>query len=91
MYANCSEAEADGVTNIPSTDAAYTTGLDRDGDGIACEDNGSDTAVLIDGGFEQSAAATASTPVALFTGMGVLLIAGMTLMFISKNRASRKR
>jgi hypothetical protein len=89
IYATCAEAEAAGVTNIPSTDTAYTTGLDRDGDGIACEDNGSDTAVLIEAGFEKTAAAPSTTPVALFAGMGLLLITGLTLMFASA-KSSRK-
>jgi hypothetical protein len=88
VYATCAEAEAAGVTNIPSTDAAYTTGLDRDGDGIACEDNGSDTAVIIDAGFEKTAAVS-TTSVALFAGMGLLLITGLTLMFASA-KSSRK-
>lgn len=88
VYANCSEAEAAGVSNIPSTDAAYTTGLDRDGDGIACEDNGSDTAVIIEAGFEKTAAAS-TTSAALFAGMGLLLITGLSLMFASA-KASRK-
>jgi hypothetical protein len=91
VYANCSEAEADGVSNIPSTDAAYSTGLDRDGDGIACEDNGSDTAVLIDAGFENASATPPSNSAALFAGTGLLLIAGLTLIFVSKMQVSRKR
>lgn len=88
VYANCSEAEAAGVSNIPSTDAAYTTGLDRDGDGIACEDNGSDTAVIIEAGFEKTASASTNSA-ALFAGMGLLLITGLALMFASV-KASRK-
>ncbi len=36
-YRNCSEAHADGRYNIPSTDPAYRSQLDRDGDGLACE------------------------------------------------------
>lgn len=90
VYANCSEAEAAGASNIPSTDAAYKTALDRDGDGIACEDNGSDTAVLIDGGFEQTAATPPAAPLAIFAGMGLLLITGLSLLFVSRKQASRK-
>lgn len=37
VYANCSEARADGATNIPKDDPAYWEDGDRDGDGIACE------------------------------------------------------
>jgi hypothetical protein len=36
-YRNCKEAHADGRYNIPSTDPAYRSALDRDGDGFACE------------------------------------------------------
>lgn len=37
-YANCDEALADGRTNIPSSDPRFNPGLDRDGDGIGCEE-----------------------------------------------------
>lgn len=36
-YANCSQAKADGVCNIPQDSPYYSAKLDRDGDGIACE------------------------------------------------------
>ena len=36
-YANCKAAAADGRYNIPKGDPAYSSKLDRDGDGIACE------------------------------------------------------
>jgi hypothetical protein len=36
-YANCSEAKADGVYNIPRGDENYWEDGDRDQDGIACE------------------------------------------------------
>jgi hypothetical protein len=36
-YRNCAEAHADGRYNIPSSDPAYQSKLDRDGDGFACE------------------------------------------------------
>lgn len=36
-YSNCSEAHADGRYNIPRDDPAYSSKLDRDGDGLACE------------------------------------------------------
>ncbi|MCV7259587.1 excalibur calcium-binding domain-containing protein [Mycobacterium shimoidei] len=38
-YKNCSEAHADGRYNIPQDDPAYSSKLDRDKDGIACEPN----------------------------------------------------
>ena len=36
-YANCSEARADGAAPIHKGDPGYSSKLDRDGDGIACE------------------------------------------------------
>lgn len=36
-YPNCTAAELDGVFNIPSTDSRYGIHLDRDRDGIGCE------------------------------------------------------
>ncbi len=36
-YRNCKQAHADGRYNIPVGDPAYRPGLDRDGDGFACE------------------------------------------------------
>ncbi len=36
-YANCKAAANDGRYNIPRGDSAYSSKLDRDDDGIACE------------------------------------------------------
>lgn len=36
-YANCTEARADGRSDIPQTDPAYWDGGDRDHDGFACD------------------------------------------------------
>jgi hypothetical protein len=36
-YANCSEARAAGVTPLYAGEPGYRAGLDRDGDGVACE------------------------------------------------------
>ena len=36
-YKNCSEAHADGAYNITEDQDGYSTKLDRDGDGLACE------------------------------------------------------
>lgn len=57
-FANCADARAAGLENIPAGSAAYSANLDSNGNGIACEDNGADSVVLINGGF-----AAASTPV----------------------------
>jgi hypothetical protein len=36
-YANCTEARANGDSDIPSSSDKYQSKLDRDGDGIGCE------------------------------------------------------
>jgi hypothetical protein len=36
-YTNCDEVKAAGAAPIHSGDPGYSTDLDRDGDGIACE------------------------------------------------------
>jgi hypothetical protein len=36
-YANCAAARAAGAAPLSSGDPGYRSGLDRDGDGIACE------------------------------------------------------
>ncbi len=41
-FANCDEARAEGRTNIPSSDVRFSPGLDRDGDGIGCEEEPTD-------------------------------------------------
>ncbi|MDP8927287.1 MAG: excalibur calcium-binding domain-containing protein [Actinomycetota bacterium] len=37
MYANCSEAKAAGAAPLRRGETGYSSSLDRDGDGIACE------------------------------------------------------
>jgi hypothetical protein len=36
-YKNCTQARANGDTDIPSSSDKYGPWLDRDGDGVACE------------------------------------------------------
>ncbi|WDF34815.1 excalibur calcium-binding domain-containing protein [Arthrobacter agilis] len=43
-FANCSEAAAAGLANIPAGSAAYSPDQDGDGDGIACEGGASEPA-----------------------------------------------
>lgn len=69
-FKNCTEAIAAGYSNIKSTDPMYVADQDRDKDNIACEDDGSDAAVAIDGGFAQAA----SSDKAPFFAGGVALI-----------------
>lgn len=35
---NCSEAKVRHITNIPKTSVYYRPALDRDGNGVACQD-----------------------------------------------------
>lgn len=37
IYFNCAEARAAGVAPLRRSDPGYSSHLDRDGDGIACE------------------------------------------------------
>jgi endonuclease YncB( thermonuclease family) len=62
LYANCAEAINAGAAPLRRGDAGYSTKLDRDGDGVACEGGGS--------GSSQSASNTPQTgaaPVTLLT------------------------
>lgn len=36
-YASCTQAAKDGATNIAEGSPGYSSELDRDGDGVACE------------------------------------------------------
>lgn len=36
-YSSCAEARADGASNIRQGEEGYSSNLDRDGDGVACE------------------------------------------------------
>jgi hypothetical protein len=38
-YQNCDEARADGAAPIQKGDPGYSSKLDRDGDGVACENS----------------------------------------------------
>jgi hypothetical protein len=40
IYSNCTQAKAAGHTNIPRTSPFYSSNLDSDHDGIACETSG---------------------------------------------------
>jgi LPXTG-motif cell wall-anchored protein len=59
MYADCSNAYADKVYNIPKVHPSYKADLDRDRDGVACE-------TAIDGGRDlsgyQPSTSTSATP-----------------------------
>ncbi|MFB6574651.1 excalibur calcium-binding domain-containing protein [Kocuria palustris] len=60
---NCSEAFANGVSNIPAGTPGYGTHLDSDLDGIGCELDGSDAAAFptpVDGSAADQAASAAA-------------------------------
>lgn len=85
-YADCTAARAAGDVNIPSDSPSYASKLDSDKDGIACESNGQDSAVAIDGGFAQ-ASATDNTPF-IAGGVALVLLAmglGATAVMRRKN------
>jgi Excalibur calcium-binding domain len=46
VYSSCADARADGRASIPQSDRAYRPALDRDGDGVAC-DNGDRITTLV--------------------------------------------
>jgi LPXTG-motif cell wall-anchored protein len=61
MYADCSNAYADKVYNIPKVHPSYKADLDRDRDGVACEtaiDGGRDLS-----GYQPTTTATATPSV----------------------------
>lgn len=60
---NCSEAFANGVSNIPAGTPGYGTHLDSDFDGIGCELNGDDTAGVVPATLTEAAGATDQTGV----------------------------
>lgn len=57
-FESCEESRQAGYENIPKGHHHYSENLDRDKDGIACESDGSDSAVVIDGGFGQASTVT---------------------------------
>jgi LPXTG-motif cell wall-anchored protein len=68
MYADCSNAYADKVYNIPKVHPSYKVDLDRDRDGVACE-------TAIDGGRDlsgyQPATSTTAQPSVTNTALPV--------------------
>jgi endonuclease YncB( thermonuclease family) len=61
LYANCAEARNAGVVPIYRGDPGYSTKLDRDGDGVACE-----------GGVSGSAQSASSTPQSVNTPVRIV-------------------
>lgn len=57
-FRDCEEANANGIADIPRNSVAYTSQLDRDGDGIACESNGKDATSIVTLALPEAPAAT---------------------------------
>jgi endonuclease YncB( thermonuclease family) len=62
IYANCAEAREAGAAPIYRGSPGYSTKLDRDGDGVACEGGASSSSQA-----SSSSSGTASTPVTLIS------------------------
>ncbi len=86
-YPNCDAAAADGVYNIPQGDPRYAPGLDRDKDGIACENPETDPSTTptepsmpptsMPGGMETpKGGVDAGVPVETGTDLGSFALAG---------------
>jgi len=84
-FANCDAARAAGQENIRQGDPGYSTTLDRDRDGIACESDGADDAN--NGGTDNNKLAYTGTEMVLPLGLlaGALLVVGGGL-FIARRR-----
>lgn len=89
IFANCSDALAAGVTDIKIGDPRYDKKLDRDGDGIACESSGQDTAVAIDGGFAQASSVDNTPFIAGGVAMVLLALGFGTTVLVRKKTAGK--
>ncbi|MBC2906410.1 excalibur calcium-binding domain-containing protein [Streptomyces cupreus] len=95
-FANCAEAYDNGYANISASDEHYGKHLDRDGDGIGCdqppadfepaegttEDTTDDTDLAATGG-------NSTTPYLAGGGAVVLLAGGGVLMAVRRRRTSQ--
>ncbi|MEU6302073.1 excalibur calcium-binding domain-containing protein [Streptomyces chartreusis] len=55
-FENCAEAYANGYSDIPASDEHYGSRLDRDGDGLGCDNPPADFVPVGEGSAEESAA-----------------------------------
>lgn len=85
-FANCTEARAAGQENIPASSPYYAAKLDRDKDGIACESNGNDTAVGINGGFVQASSVDNTPFIAGGVAMILLALAGGATVLVRRKK-----
>jgi hypothetical protein len=89
-YANCEEARAAGAAPITAGQPGYRPELDRDSDGVACEDgnspaapDGTNTALTSTGQL----AYTGVTPLPLVAGGAALLALGSGFLLAGRRRA----
>lgn len=55
-FENCAEAYANGYSDIPASDEHYGSHLDRDGDGLGCDNPPADFVPVGEGSAEEGAA-----------------------------------
>ncbi|MGW4166464.1 excalibur calcium-binding domain-containing protein [Streptomyces chartreusis] len=55
-FENCAEAYANGYSDIPASDEHYGSHLDRDGDGLGCDNPPADFVPVGEGAAEEGAA-----------------------------------
>jgi cytoskeletal protein RodZ len=89
VFQNCTEAQAAGQTNIPSSSPAYRSELDRDNDGIAC-DAGDDSATGASAGSSGSLATTGQSNLHLTVLAGMLVGLGVVAI-LARKRLSTQR
>ena len=87
-YENCDDARAQGAAPVHAGEPGYRAGLDRDGDGVGCEEN---QAVVTPVSYQNSTSGTLA-----YTGFelgpqlaagGVLLLLGSGLLMAARRRA----
>ncbi|UDY34302.1 excalibur calcium-binding domain-containing protein [Dermatobacter hominis] len=89
-YANCTEARADGQTNIPASSPVFQPGLDADNDGIGCEQGESGTATTSGVAGAGSLAQTGTDSIPLSVTAGALVLLGL-LAFLVRERLNAVR
>ncbi|MFD0314876.1 excalibur calcium-binding domain-containing protein [Streptomyces flavalbus] len=92
-FANCTEAYENGHANIPETDEHYGRHLDRDGDGVGCDQPPAD---FVPAGSEAEPegadlAETGGDGITLYLAVGtaVLLVGGGTVYLTARRRDPR--
>jgi LPXTG-motif cell wall-anchored protein len=103
-FKNCAEAYANGYSDIPANDEHYGDHLDRDGDGLGCDNPPADFVPADDTSGETETGAEAeadngtdlaatggddSTPYLAAGGAAAVLAGGGVLLAVHRRRASR--